>query len=192
MLTDKFIDRCAAAGACAEGLAWARERPRTALELATEHPAWAQWVVRTVGRRPPRSWTESSDPRVRIAARCRDLSWANLRGADLRGADLRGADLRGVDLRGADLCGANLSKANLREANLSKANLREADLRRADLRRADLSGADLRGADLRGADLRGADLRGADLCGAVLIETDLHDIVFAAHCRTTGENHEIP
>jgi hypothetical protein len=129
MLTKSFIDRCAAAGACAEGLAWARERPRTALELATEHPAWAQWVVTVLGCHPPQSWTESSDPRVRIAARCRYLRGANLRGVDLRWADLYRADLRRADLRGAYLRGAYLRGAYLRWSNLwDVADLREARL----------------------------------------------------------------
>ncbi|GAA3558810.1 hypothetical protein GCM10022419_044230 [Nonomuraea rosea] len=93
---------------------------------------------------------------VKIAARLRTPSHADLRGANLKGEDLSARDLREVDLTGADL-----SEATLAGTNLSRAILR---------------GARLIGARLDKADLTGADLTGADLSGARLAEVDLSDV----------------
>ncbi|MFC4119659.1 TIR domain-containing protein [Nonomuraea zeae] len=93
---------------------------------------------------------------VKIAARLRTPSHADLRGANLKGEDLSARDLREVDLTDADL-----SETTLAGTNLSRAILR---------------GAKLVGARLDKADLTGADLSGADLSGARLAEVDMSDV----------------
>lgn len=44
----EMISAARDAGACAEGLAWARERPRTIAELIERSREWAVWLATSV------------------------------------------------------------------------------------------------------------------------------------------------
>jgi uncharacterized protein YjbI with pentapeptide repeats len=102
------------------------------------------------------------------AARCLDLS-----GADLAFANLTNANLVGICLERTDLANANLAGANLRGSTMSGANLTHADLTGADLSLAVLDSAVLRMASMAGASLTEANLLNADAGGAILPDADL-------------------
>ncbi len=134
--------------------------------------------------------TLSSDARMSLSMRGRDLNGAILDRAELREVDFTGSQLEGASMQGAiltrarfdcgdgathfvdrrctNLKGAVLDFAHLQAASFVGAHLQGASMIRAELQGANLSRAQLQGAALHSTLLAGAQLDLADLRGANL------------------------
>uniref|UniRef100_UPI00366DCA97 WD40 domain-containing protein n=1 Tax=Plantactinospora solaniradicis TaxID=1723736 RepID=UPI00366DCA97 len=127
-----------------------------------------QWAGRILGDETANETARANA--LRLSARLRLPSRADLRGASLRGEDLSHRELAGADLSEADLSDARLVATNLRGANLRGARLVGARLDQTNLVDADLRGADLTGARFLRADLRGVAVLGSSWHRASLID----------------------